>query len=202
MLTYRKDKMIMRARKSSKNKITLLVVGSVFVLLLIILALEKAHIINLYASKHVPITNNDAQTTSTAPTAQDNFTDGDDRQPASTSRNEGVVADTGGNIQSTPTQNQWTSSKDGNITVYSPAKDSKVISGDSVSGASKLTSISFRLIDDVKGVIAQGSLSVVDGKFSGKFNFSTTGTNGRLDIFSVSDDGVESSNIELPVRFR
>lgn len=181
----------------NKNKLLF-----ILVLLLLLFILEKTNIINIY-SKKIPDTNSsEAKTTSTAPSAQENFTDGNDRQPLGTNRNEGVVTDTGGNISNTPDKDKWLTSSDGAITVYSPLENTTVTNGSSMSGTSIKPSVSFRLIDDVSGVIAQGTLTVVNGKFSGTFNFSTTGTNGRLDIFFVKDDGAEASIVEIPIRFR
>lgn len=142
------------------------------------------------------------KTTSTAPSAQEDFTGGSNREVNRTTKNEGQVEDTSGSVATVPSQNQWSTSDSGAITVYAPAKDSIIKSGDLLSGSSNLSKISYRLIDNVSGVIAQGSLSVVNGKFSGSFNFSTTGTAGRLDIYSASAEGIESSNIEIPVRFK
>lgn len=191
-----------KIQKKSKKKTLLVAASAVLILLLILFVFEKTNVINLYSKKSQPTTTTEAKTTSTAPSAQENFTDGDERQGSSTNRNEGIVTDTGGNISNTPGQSQWTTSSDGAITVYLPAKSSIIKSGDSMNGTSNLSKVSFRLIDDVSGVIAQGALSVVNGKFSGSFNFSTSGTNGRLDIFNAATDGVESSNVEIPIRFR
>lgn len=143
------------------------------------------------------------KTTSTAPTAQKDFTGGDDRHPSTnTSKGEGTVSDTQGNVTNIPPSNQWTSSPNGVITVYSPGNSALVTNGSSLSGKANSAKVSFRLIDDVSGVIAQGELSVVNGSFSGTFNFSTTATNGRLDVFNTQPDGVEFNNTEVPIRFK
>lgn len=145
----------------------------------------------------------DAKTTSTLPTAQSSFTDGDSRVPANTSNtNEGVVTDTQGGSVSPAPESQWSVSSTGFITVYSPARSGVLKTGDTLSGKASTPSVSFRLIDDVSGVIAEGRLSVKDGMFSGKFDFSTSGTEGRLDIFSTLTNGKEENNIEIPVRFK
>ncbi|MBA3758775.1 hypothetical protein H0X10_04075 [Candidatus Saccharibacteria bacterium] len=187
-------------KKTSNQKTLLIIVGVVLALLVLLIVLEKTKVINLYSKKQP--TSTEAKTTSTAPTAQADFSDGDERLIADTSRNEGIIKDTGGNLTDIPAESQWQKSSDGKITVYTPGKDSVVKNGDTLSGSSSLSQVSFRLIDDVTGVIAQGTLSVVNGNFSGSFDFSTTGTNGRLDIFNSSPDGIESSNTEIPVRFK
>lgn len=142
-----------------------------------------------------------SQTTSEAPTAQSGFTEGDDREAGSTESNNAIVTDNNGDVGNTPDQNQWTTSPSGQITVYTPAQNATVKSGDKITGASKLSRVSFRLIDNINGEIAKGSISVVNGKFSGTFNFSTNANEGRLDVFGTNSDGTEFSNIEIPVRF-
>jgi hypothetical protein len=188
-----------KSQKRSKKKLFFLIAGAGLALLVLLFVLEITHVINLYSKKQPVAT--DAKTTSTAPTAQEDFTEGGERPIARSDKTEGIIQDTGGTAPSTD-QAQWSSSSDGAITVYMPAKNDLITSGGTLSGASNLSKVSFRLIDDVSGVIAQGSLTVVNGKFSGSFSFSTNGTNGRLDIFSAAPDGVESSNVEIPVRFR
>lgn len=93
-------------------------------------------------------------------------------------------------------------SSTGEITVYAPAQNSVVKSGQVVSGASSLPTVSYRIIDNVSGVIASGQLNVVDGKFSGKLNFDTSATEGRLDIFATKADGTEYSNIAISLELR
>ena len=145
---------------------------------------------------------NSAKTTSTAESAQSDFSDGDDRQPqVTTPKTEGTVSDNNGAVGSVPSSSQWSSSKSGAVTAYSPAKNSKVTNGSAISGSATGSRVSFRIIDNVSGVISQGELSVVGGKFSGTLSFSTTATEGRLDLFTTRADGVEENNVEIPVRF-
>src|SRR5690606_2232237 len=64
----------------------------------------------------------DAQTTSTAPTAQSDYSEGDDRQPGNTNhenRGSSVINDTQGNIPSGVNMNQSISSNSGEIVAYS-----------------------------------------------------------------------------------
>jgi len=145
-----------------------------------------------------------AKTTSDAPTAQENFTGGDNREPTTqpSSGEEATVSDNRGNVGTPPPQTQWTTSPNGAIIVYSPARDTIITNGSTFTGKANSDTVSFRLIDNVSGVIAQGQISVVNGNFSGKFNFSTTASVGRLDIFNTKPDGVEMNNVEIPVRFR
>jgi len=151
----------------------------------------------------VSVQDKNAKTTSTQPTAQSDYTGGSPKGQSTptTQSPEATVTDNNGVVSSTPPSSQWTTSPNGVITVYSPAQNSVLKSGDTLSGASSASRIYFRLIDNVSGVIAQGSISVVNGKFSGKFNFSTTATQGRVDVFEQNANGVESSNVSVSVRF-
>lgn len=191
-------------KKPSKKVVLISVAVAIFVVALFIL-LETTNRVNLF-----PLSGGDssdkglqdsAKTTSTLETAQNDFTGGTDRAPAQSNTNEGTV-ETNSSQSSVPDESQWSVSNSGLITVYSPSKNGLLSSGDALSGKSTLAKVSFRLIDNVTGVIIQGDLPVENGTFSGKFNFSTTATEGRLDIFSASPDGVEQNNVELPVRFK
>jgi hypothetical protein len=141
------------------------------------------------------------KTTSKEPSAQSSFTNGGKREVVQSNKNEGIITDTGGNVSSLPPSSDWSSSASGVITVYSPAKNSILSTGQALLGESSADRVSFRLIDSVSGVIAQGSIGVVNDKFSGSFSFKTTAQEGRLDIFTTSSDGVESNLVEIPVRY-
>lgn len=119
---------------------------------------------------------------------------------SSGSKKDGGAVDTGG--QDSVASSSGLSSSSGKITVYNPIKNSVVTTGDVVSGTSSRNIVSYRLIDDKVGVIASGSLKVVNKKFSGKFDFSSTGSEGRLDIFYALNDGQEIDVVEVPVRFK
>lgn len=186
------------------KKALLLGASTLIVLLVVVGILEKFHVINLYSSKPsvTQTSEPNAETTSTAASAQDNFTGGTDRQPNTASSDEGTVKDNNGSIGTVPSSSEWTISSDKAITVYSPAKSALVTNGFTLSGASTHQNVEFRLIDDVSGVISQGSVKVSSGKFSGTFSFSSKGTSGRLDIYYANPDGVESSSISIPVRYK
>lgn len=167
----------------------------------VLFVLEKKKVTNLIVLKDPAATDDSAKTTSTTQTAQEDYTDGNERPVNNNPKDEGTVTDTGGTATNTP-QSEWTVSADGSITAYAPAKNSILKSGDLLSGASSYGSVSFRLIDDVSGVIADGVLKTKDGKFSGTFNFSTSAATGRIDLFYANPDGTEKSNVEIPIRFR
>lgn len=185
--------------KKKKIKILITITMSVVIILLLIFILDSKNIINIRPDKTlVPI---NAKTTSTAATAQDNFTNGGDRSPVNNSKSEGTLQDNKGVIYTLPPESQWIKSKDSAIVVFYPTINSTLKSGTQISGKTAYKEVSFRLIDDLQGVIAQGNIKVVEGKFAGILNFSTQGKNGRLDIFSMNYDGTEKSNVEIILRY-
>lgn len=132
--------------------------------------------------------------------ADPNFTGGTDREPGtSVERDGGVVSNPD---DETEPQGDPTSSESGDISVYEPQPDQILKSGDRLYGTSKFDKVWYRLIDDKIGVVAQGSLPVENGKFSGTFQFSSEGSEGRLDIFRMTDDYLEADNIEINIRFK
>lgn len=147
-----------------------------------------------------------AQTTSTAPSAQETFNDGNDRGEPGNTLNEdkgsATVDDNSGRIKDRTDPDKWTFSKSGDVTVYSPTYGQSTKSGDQISGKTNLSSISFRIIDDASGVIATGKLKVVQGQFSGTIDFESNADKGRIDIFGTLDSGKEFSNVEIPVKFK
>ena len=144
---------------------------------------------------------NSAKPTSTAVTAQENFSDGDSRTPVNNSKNEGTLQDNSGVVSAITPESQWSTSKDSAITVFNPAPNSILKSGSQISGKSAYSEVSFRLIDDVQGVISQGNIKVINGTYAGIMNFSTQGKVGRLDIFKTNSEGIEKSNVEIQLRY-
>jgi hypothetical protein len=155
----------------------------------------------LYWKNQQTNVSDNTETTSRQPSAQSTFTGAGKKEIVQSNSNEGVVTDTGGTISTLPPSSDWSSSTSGVITVYSPAKNSLLSSGQTLSGKSSAGRVSFRLMDSISGVIAQGSISVVNDKFSGTFSFATSAKDGRLDLFTTDSNGVESNGVEIPVRF-
>ncbi|MDO8265895.1 MAG: hypothetical protein Q7T41_03055 [Candidatus Saccharibacteria bacterium] len=177
-----------------------------FVLFIFIVALAilSFYVFDRYKNRQ-KLNDSVTKTTSSAPSAQDDFTGAEERPVLETpteDKGSASITDNQGTIESTPSEEQWIVSKTGEITVYTPSVDQLLKSGNTLSGESALSIISYRVIDNISGVINEGKLSVVNGKFSGTISFTTTATEGRLDIYSSKEDGVEFSNIEIPVRFK
>ena len=113
----------------------------------------------------------------------------------------GGATDTKGAAKPTTPSSQWTTSQTGYLTVKSPAANGKLKDGSTIVGSAKVAKVSYRLIDNVVGVLAQGELNVVDGNFSGTLHFQAKGTGGRLDVFSTNDQGVEYNEVQINVEF-
>jgi type II secretory pathway pseudopilin PulG len=144
------------------------------------------------------------KTTSTAPTAQADFTDGNERSQNTTNPDKGNVnvEDNQGSIPQNISSNQPLTSEDKQISVLSPQRSQVLMNGDQIAGNTNIGSIQYRIIDSISGVIASGTLQVVNSKFSAKLTFTSNAKEGRIDIFSVQDDGRETSSVEIPVRFK
>lgn len=199
---------MVKSRKSSARtkKILLIALAVILVAGAALFVLEKKQITNFYGEDPAEAQNDeDAQTTSTAETAQDDFTGGDDREPGSSvgeGEGEGSITDNNGAISSDVDTSSPIVSSTGQISIYTPKNNASISSGQVVAGVSTLQRVSFRLIDNVSGVISVGELNVVNGKFSGTLSFSTSADEGRLDIFGANPDGSEYSNLEIPLRFK
>lgn len=172
------------------------------VIAVVLFALEKRDVINLYSSKDVAIID-EAKTTSTTKTAQEDFSEGNEREPGnSLNENEGTggVRDVNGEFNQGIDTNNPIISESGEISLYTPGQNASVKPGALIAGASSLPKVSFRIIDNVTGVISTGELSVKDGKFAGYLDYTTPAKEGRLDIFGTKDDGSEFSSIEVMIR--
>lgn len=203
MAMYRKQNGL---KKSKTPRLLVIVAVSLLLLTCIFVALERFGITNFVNNPKSATqkTSDKAKTTSNQPSAQSNFTSdsaSNTKKLASTIENEGTVADTNGTVISNTNASQYIKSNGGVIIVHEPLTNSQLKKGSQLVGESTADEVSFRLIDNITGVIAQGNLKVVSGKFSGTFDFSTTATEGRLDLFTATPDGVESNNIYIPVRF-
>lgn len=147
----------------------------------------------------------EATTTSDTPTAQPSFSEGEEREPGNSlneNRGNSVILDTGGSLPANTDTSQPTKSATGEITVYSPAKNAQIKKGHLIAGSSSLPKITYRVIDDISGMIAMGELTVSNGRFSGTIDFETSSKNGRIDIFATRADGSEYSTVEIPITFR
>jgi len=141
-----------------------------------------------------------AKTTSKQASAQSNFTKGGGHESSTnTGVTQGSATDNKGDASATQGET-GTSSASGEVTVVSPAKNGTLTSGDVVRGtATGASQVQYRLIDDNVGVIAQGGLGVVNGTFSGKLQFKAHASTGRLDVYTLNDQGQETNEVQLQI---
>lgn len=121
--------------------------------------------------------------------------------PVEAARNAGGATDTSGTAAANTNRSQWVVSASGVVTVKQPTANSRFQSGDTVSGSAKIDQVNYRLSDNSVGVVAEGTLSVVNGDFSGTLHFTPRGTGGRLDVFSTDSRGVEYNEVQINVSF-
>jgi len=120
--------------------------------------------------------------------------------PASSSANQGGAVDKKGQGVEKPSGSDAATSNSTNITLYSPTATATLHPGDTIIGAAKVEKVEYRLVDDQVGVLAQGDLSVVGGKFSGTISFSHHSNIGKLDIFSFDKNGAEINSISVNLK--
>lgn len=98
--------------------------------------------------------------------------------------------------------NKWTTSSDGNIVLEYPYNGMMISKGQNISGTAKVKTVSFLLKDNSVGVIDQGAMSVVNGKFSGTLNFTPHSNGGELEVYTTNpSNGAEESVIDVNVSF-
>ena len=121
----------------------------------------------------------------------------------STSATQGTATDNAGKSPSaiTTAPNQWVQSQSGAITLQQPIANATIATGFILNGLATVNPVSYTLIDNQSGVISQGVISVVGGKFSANVSFKSTGTTGRLDVYSSSPNGKEINQVQIPVNF-
>jgi hypothetical protein len=114
----------------------------------------------------------------------------------------GVVDQNGQTSGSLPPSSQWVSSTSGDITLQQPSPNTTVQSGDTLSGLAKVSNVQFILSDNSVGLIAQGNLNVVNGKFSGILQFTPHSSGGKLEVYYPNPaNGAEEDIIEIDVNF-
>ena len=114
----------------------------------------------------------------------------------------GVVDENGQSSGSLPPQSDWTTSSSGTITLQEPTANATLTSGQSLVGLAKVNKVNFALYDSSTGLIDQGGLNVVNGKFSGDMNFTAHASTGILQVFySNPTNGAEEDMVEINVNF-
>lgn len=134
----------------------------------------------------------------------DSSVDVDKKSPTTTTNsNNGTATDNQGQVSSPLTTNagEWTKSASGVITVKQPISDEIIKSGIELVGTSSADKVQYRLLDNQAGVISRGFINVVNGSFSANLGFKALGKSGRLDVFTANDNGVESNEVQITIRF-
>lgn len=122
--------------------------------------------------------------------------------PTSSVGQGGAVDSNGSSSAALPPKADWNVSSDGNITLQLPSSGDHISSGAQIVGLAKVDKVHFMLIDDAVGLLAQGELKAVNGKFAGQLSFASKGQTGRLDVyFPDPATGAEKSLVEIPVKF-
>ncbi len=191
--------------KNTKKRLFLSVIALLVVVGIIFFVLEKTDTTSFFSAS--TDSEQEAQTTSELPSAQPDYNGGsaaeENKDPGNTNNeNQGSAIVTDNNGAASTDTSKSLASASGEITVYLPHTNSVLKAGQEISGISTLPVVQYRLIDNISGVIATGSLKVVDGNFSGTLSFNTSANEGRLDIFATKSDASEFSAVEIPVRFK
>lgn len=115
---------------------------------------------------------------------------------------QGTTTDNHGQAAVSTNSQQWTTSQSGAITLKQPLSGSTFKSGAIIAGSATVSQVQYRLIDNSVGKIAEGTLSVVNGSFSGTVTFQPHASAGQLDVFSTNYPyGPELNEIQIPVNF-
>jgi len=142
-----------------------------------------------------------ASTTSKSHTAQNDYTGDNTHENAPISNvTQGGAKDNHGD--KSIADEAGVSSASGVVKVISPIANGTLDTGDTVRGAVTgvgNSKVQYRLIDDEVGVIAQGSLDVVNGTYSGTLQFKAYAKTGRLDVFTYDSQYREINEVQLPV---
>lgn len=189
----------MKVYQKHRSKLIISAVAIVVVALLVILYLI---FVNKPSSK---TGDQSAKTTSSSKTAQSDYSTGGAHSQSTSNNSTGTSVDKGGQTTATTIDtpsSQWSTSKSGLITVKQPAVNSTLKSGDTLRGSSQTSSVNYTLADNVSGLVSQGTLSVVNGDFSGILSFTHRGTSGQLSVFTFDPStGAETNVINIPVNF-
>jgi hypothetical protein len=190
-MAHKNKKFRMLIRRNPKTIITIVVIVTVAIVVGAVI------VANNHSSTSSESTTGESATTT--PATKSNSAS--NKAGSSNSVSQGGIIDKNGVSSVSSPSSQWKSSSSGVITLRSPITGSTLHPGDTVSGTAKIGSVQYRLVDETVGVLAQGSLSVVNGKFAGTLQFSPRGTTGRLNIFSFdSKNGAEINRVEINLR--
>lgn len=147
----------------------------------------------------------DAVTSSSAASAQNDYK-GDDRHTDDGQTDpvkQGGAVDNNGDTSSSSDTSKEIMSASGLLSVISPASGDTISTGATLRGTAKNSSeVQYRIIDNTVGVIGQGALKVVNGRYSGTLQFTPQASSGRIDIFTYNSNYQEQNNVQVQVQFK
>ncbi len=127
---------------------------------------------------------------------------GSQSQPTSSASSSQTSNITDTNGQTSSPSPSPAKSSSGVITLDQPSTGAKLSTGTTVSGEASVNPVYYRLKDNIKGVIGQGSLNVVNGKFSGQLSVNSKDTSGTFEVYSINPASyTEENNIKINVTF-
>lgn len=185
------------AKKKNKNKRRALIL---LVAVVLIGAALAGYFIVHKNNKQVDLVNPTAHTTSNLPTAQPSYSSGQSRSTSSSTGDQGGATDNNGAVSNPASNSQPSTSTSGLITLQSPSSGGMLSSGAQIYGTAQVGTVEFTLVDNSTGLLASGTLNVVNGKFSGTLQFKPASSSGKLNIFSqASASSPEANLISIPV---
>jgi hypothetical protein len=97
---------------------------------------------------------------------------------------------------------QWSTSASRLITLKAPIRNSTLQSGSIITGSTTVSNqVQYRLVDSRVGVIAQGSIKVINGIFTAAIIFIPHSDRGKLDVFSTDSGGNEANEVQIHIKF-
>lgn len=104
-------------------------------------------------------------------------------------------------VSSIPEQEQQASNSIG-ITISSPSAGSTVKAGTKLEGTAPAgySKVSYRIQSDERGLVGQGELNVVKGKYSGTIGSGGASGNGYIEVFVVDANGNEQKHTKVIVK--
>jgi cytoskeletal protein RodZ len=178
-----------KRRKLFSWRWALMALVILLVIVITLFILEKTNVIDLFSKP-------DTINSSSQP--------GDSTTNSSSSQQGGAVDMSGTSADAAVETNQaqWIVSASGVITLQQPLTNGVVRPGDAIRGLSSTEVVQYRVEDDAVGVIAQGSLNVVDGQFYGILQFQAHSATGTLDTFTFDPtSGAEINHADINIKF-
>lgn len=187
----------------SKNKKTLIVSGIVILALIV----GGAFYLGVFTNTQKSSTTNNNKTKATVtgtPSTPIQHTSTPSSSNSSPTQSSTSSQSSQTTTSSTPPSSQWATSSSGAITLQEPYSDETIQSGATISGTaeSSVSTVNYILTDNSVGQIAQGSLDVVNGKFTGTLHFTSHSTAGTLQVYSPNpSNGAEENIINIDVNY-